>query len=622
MHEKGLVVVGVRAYLVPENVGEHAKQIREIRKAFPDAFILYVSCGLKPPEEILTVANESIHYSDSPQGVGIPTEKIVAYALEKGFEKLVVIDGDLQHKPEQIAAILRSGQGDVAIPQRKKRILFSREKLDGKTIEDLENAFLRTALNVPFADVTPGAFVFQDARKLKGFTIGGKSWIGDYILVEHCVRNKLNIVAPEVDVHSNVYTISNKRLVFREIEELEKHYGKALQEIAVEVRKNPYSFLHGGTLSAIDEIIDEYRRYKYTEKISKVKALILAGGKGTRLKPFTDNIQKQVFPIANKPILHFVMDKITNTGISEIGVVVGPNKDQIMNALGDGSKWNAKITYIEQDKPAGLAHAVLCAKDFLKDSSFLMYLGDNMINDDLTDFLLDFVESGNCSITLTRVKDPSMFGIIELDSSGKIERLVEKPKHTKSDLGVLGIYAFNKKIFDAIAQTKPSPRGELEIVDAIQKLVEMGEPLHYRIIKSWWVDTGSIESMLEANALVLDQMAPAEKNDFKADEKTIVKGRVEIGRGCEFVNSTIIGPVSIGENTRIENSVIGPYTTLGKSNIIKNSSIIYSLILDGSKIDCAGELSFSVIGRNTIVKGRAPAEKKTVVAGDGEVVTL
>ena len=615
------VLVGIRSYLVAENLTDHVVQAKSIRQAFPKDFILYVSCGLKPSKELLSFVDKNVHYSDVPLGVGIPTKTIIDYSNENNYSKLVLLDGDLQHSPEQIAKIAANNEHkvDVALPQRTKRIVFSREKIDGKTIEDLECAFIRNKHVTKIADLAPGAYVFYTPSKLTNFNFFEKSWISDYLLIDYCFNKNFKISTPSVDVHSNIYTISNKRLVFREISQLEAHYSKKLQEIAANVRKDPYLYIHGGNIASIDEIIDDYRNYAYREKISSVKALILAGGKGTRLKPFTNTIQKQVFPLANKPILHYIMEKITQTGISEIGVIIGPNKDQIKNALGDGSKWNAHITYIEQDEPAGLAHAVICAKDFLKNDPFLMYLGDNIISTDLTGFMLDFVEGNMSSIMTVKVSDPSKFGIIEVDERGKIERLVEKPKVTKSNLGIVGIYAFTNKIFNAIAQIKPSARGELEITDAIQKLMHMGEPISYRVITDAWIDTGNIEAVLEANALILDGIT----SDVKStpDEKSTIKGRVIIEENCKITNSVIIGPVSIGKNCVIENSFIGPYTTIGNDNKISESSVLYSLTLDNCKIENAGEVAFSAVGSKVKVNLNKKIHKEKIIAGEGENVT-
>jgi len=621
-------LVGIRAYLVGENAREHEEQLAGIRDAFPkgEAFLLYLACGLKPTEGMARLADRVEYYGDAPKGVGLPTQKIIEYALANGFARLVVVDGDGQHKPEAVAAMAsRLGEkgADAVVPQRSKRVIFSREKLDGKTVEDVESAFLRMGWGAELkglADLTPGLFLFRDAGKLAGFNAEENSWIGDYLLVEHCLKKKMSLTAPVIKIRENVYTLSNKRLLFREIAQLETHYGKTLQEVAVEIRKRPYDYLHGGSIGAIDGLIDEYRRFKYTERISGVKALILAGGRGTRLKPLTDTIQKQVFPIANKPLLRFIMETITRTGISEIGVIVGPKKEQIMAALGDGSDWNAKITYIEQDAPAGLAHAVLCAKGFLGESPFLMYLGDNLIEEDLTDFLFDFLESGNCSIMLTRVSDPSRFGIAELDPAGAIKRLVEKPKQTDSNLGIIGIYAFNPSVFGAIAKIKPSARGELEITDAIQKLLESGERVDYRVISGWWKDTGSIESVLDANALMLAQAEQGE-GKFEKDDKTVIKGKACIGKGCRLSNSVILGPVSIGENTVITDSIIGPYTTLGANNKVKGCSITYSLTLDGVSLSDLREVYESVIGKYATVTGRQPSKRTVIVAGEGEKIS-
>lgn len=614
------MLVGVRAYLVKDNLDEHVRQLSAIRKAFPSAHVLYMACGLPVPAGAVPHADRIEHYSELPQGVGQPTERILQYAQEHALSPVVIMDGDLQHRPDQIAAIAAmKTTADLVMARRKKRVLFSREKLDGKTVEDVQNAFLR--LNFPEApeDITPGAYVVIHPEKFSGIRLSESSWIGDYVLAEHALKNNLAVATVDVDVHTNVYTLSNRKLLFREIAELEKRFGRPLQEVVARVRKNPYAFLHGGNLAALDDVMDEYRRHRFTQSIGEVKALVLAGGKGTRLKPFTETIQKQVFPIANKPILHFIMEKITSAGITEVGVIVGPNKDQVKKTLGDGSAWNARITYIEQDAPSGLAHAVLCAKWFLKDSPFLMYLGDNLIAEDLTHFLLDFVETKTSSILLVPVKDPSKFGIAEVDRNGKIVRLREKPKKTDSNLGIIGVYAFTPKIFDAIARITPSARGELEITDAIQKLMDLGEPLDYRVIRGWWIDTGTLDSLLEANFMVLDQMQHPRRDAFACDEESVIQGRVEIGKGCHISQSTIVGPVSLAPGTRVTRSFIGPYTALGPNSRVLDSRVQNTLTLEQAYINEANVM-FSIIGRNANVQGQGATDFQRVIAADNEHV--
>jgi len=616
------VLVGIRTYLVENNLEECEEQVSEIRRAFPEARLLLVNCGLDPTKRMTASVDEAITYSPRPTGLGEPTKMILDYAREKGFKELVVIDGDQQHYAEEIARLAREerGRADAVVPERKKRFLFARGRLDGKTIEDLMNAFLRSGVKggTTIPDLTPGAYVIYQPSKLHGKNLTAEnSWVGDLLLVQEMLEKKMKIASPRIGVRPNVYAISSENLVFKAIEQMERFYAAKLDEIASKVKENPYDYLYGGNLGLIDDVLDAYRDYQYKKKIVKMKALVLAGGKGTRFKPFTNTIQKQVFPLANKPLLHFIMEKIARTGITEVGVIVGPNKDQIRDCLKDGSNWNLNVTYIEQDNPAGLAHAVLCAKQFLGESPFLMYLGDNLLHEDVTNFLLDFLNSkAAASIMLARVKEPQKFGIAELDENGRIKRLLEKPKNPPTNLAIIGVYAFHNEVFNAISRIKPSARGELEITDAIQKLLEAGRPVDYRVISDWWEDTGNSASMLDANARLLDELkdAGSDAHEKQVDATSVVKGRVSLGAGAAIRNgSTVIGPAAIGENCIIDGSFIGPYTTLGNNNKVSSSQITYSLTLDNVVLENAKQLVFSIIGKNSRVTGTGKHEENAVL---------
>ena len=328
-----------------------------------------------------------------------------------------------------------------------------------------------------------------------------------------------------------------------------------------------------------------------------MKALILAGGKGTRLKPITHTIPKQLLPVANKPILFYVLDQIRGAGITDIGMVIAPETgDTIREAAGDGSRWDARITYIMQSNPQGLAHAVKTSSDFLGDSTFLMFLGDNLIEGGVSEFVDRFATDGPDSLILLKeVPDPSLFGVAELNEKGRAIRLVEKPKEPKTNLALVGVYLFTPEIHGAIDQIEPSWRGELEITDAIQRLLDMGKNVESHILTGWWLDTGKKDDLLEANTIVLDCLIERDiRVDIDSDSK--ITGRVEIKERASIVNSTIRGPVSIDEGCQIRNSLIGPFTSIGAGTVVEDSSVEHSVILEQSRISRIDRLADSLIG--------------------------
>jgi len=355
-----------------------------------------------------------------------------------------------------------------------------------------------------------------------------------------------------------------------------------------------------------------------------MKALILTGGKGTRLRPLTYTMAKHLLPVANKPILFYVLDQITEAGITDIGIIISPETgSSIKEALAGGSRWGVKITYIVQPEPGGLAHAVKTAQDFLGDSPFLLFLGDNLTQQGIRDFVARFYASTpDALILLKEVPDPRAFGVAELDASGKVVRLTEKPKQPKSNLALVGIYLFTPEIHNAIAQIKPSPRGELEITDAIQKLLEMGKEIRSHILQGWWFDNGTKDDLLQANRIVLDEFLTRDiKGDV--DSKSRIAGRVEIREGAKIENSLIQGPVSIAEDCRIRNSSIGAFTSIGAGTVIEDSSVEYSVILGNCHIQKIGRLADSIIGRKASVVRQEPDLKVTrLFIGDDAKVEL
>jgi len=349
-----------------------------------------------------------------------------------------------------------------------------------------------------------------------------------------------------------------------------------------------------------------------------MKALILAGGKGTRLRPLTNTMAKQLLPVANKPVLFYVLDQITKAGIGDIGIIISPETaPHIREAVGDGSKWNAQVTYIVQDEPLGLAHAIKTAQDFLDDSPFLMFLGDNLIEGGIKQFVEEFnTLSIDSLILLKEVPDPTVFGVAELDASGKVISLIEKPKHPKSNLALVGIYLFAPAIHQAVAQIEPSRRGEFEITDAIQKLLEMGKKVRSHILTGWWLDTGKKDDLLEANRVVLDDCLKEDiKGKFNSQSQII--GRVEIRSGSIIASSIIRGPVSIAENCQIRNSLVCPFSSIGEGTVIENSSIENSVILEGCRILNIDRLADSIIGRRAeVIRGVSSFELMRLFIGD------
>ena len=356
----------------------------------------------------------------------------------------------------------------------------------------------------------------------------------------------------------------------------------------------------------------------------KMKALVLSGGKGTRLRPITYTGTKQLVPIANRPILSYILDNIANVGIREVGMIISPETgEEIKKTIGDGSRWKLSIKYLMQDEPRGLAHAVLVGKDFLGDDPFVMYLGDNLIGCGIEKFVETFETTGADAVILLKpVDNPSSFGVAQVGPDGKIVHLEEKPKNPTSNLALVGVYIFSKEIHRAIARIKPSARGELEITDAIQELIRMGSPVHSHILGTWWLDTGKKDDLLAANTIVLDEWF---KRDIAGDvdEKSQLTGRVTIEKGAVIRNSTLRGPIVVGSGTIIEDSFIGPFTSIGSNTKIKKSIIEHCVILSGAVIDHVDRMEDSLIGRDAkVVKCHHKHQALRLMIGDDSVVEV
>jgi len=351
-----------------------------------------------------------------------------------------------------------------------------------------------------------------------------------------------------------------------------------------------------------------------------LKGLILSGGAGTRLRPITHTSAKQLVPVANKPVLFYGIEALVEAGVTEIGIVIAPQTgDEIREAVGDGSQFGASVTYIVQDEPAGLAHAVLTAEEYLAGSPFVMYLGDNLLRDGISGLVESFREtSPDALILLTHVSDPSSYGVAELDG-GRVVRLVEKPEDPPSDLALVGVYLFGPPIFEAARALKPSWRGELEITEAIDRLIDEGREVRSEVVNGWWKDTGQLEDMLEANRLVLEEVEP--RLDGLVEDSR-VEGRVVLEEGAVLSGSVVRGPAVIGAGARIEDAYIGPYTSIGAGVEVRRSEVEHSIILAGAVVrDLGTRMEASLLGRNvrlTRVDGM-PKTLRMMVGDNSEI---
>jgi glucose-1-phosphate thymidylyltransferase len=353
-----------------------------------------------------------------------------------------------------------------------------------------------------------------------------------------------------------------------------------------------------------------------------VKALVLSGGSGSRLRPITHTSAKQLLPVANKPVLYYGLEAIRDAGITEVGIVVGDTAPAIQEAVGDGSAFGLNATYIRQDAPRGLAHAVLIARDFVGDDDFVMYLGDNFIVGGISALVEEFaVGRPDAQIMLTQVPDPGQFGVAELDALGEVVGLEEKPRHPKSDLALVGVYIFTPAVHEAVRELVPSWRGELEITEAIQWLIDNGRKVRSTTITGYWKDTGNVDDMLEVNRMVLEGVEPAQHGTV--DASTEIIGRVVIEHDAEVSGSRIVGPVIIGTGTRVSGSYIGPFTAIARDCTIADSEIEYSIVLRGASIQGVRRIEASLIGHDVEVTP-APKVPKAhrLVLGDHSKVQI
>jgi glucose-1-phosphate thymidylyltransferase len=355
-----------------------------------------------------------------------------------------------------------------------------------------------------------------------------------------------------------------------------------------------------------------------------LRGLILSGGRGTRLRPITFTSAKQLVPVANKPVLFYGIEAMAAAGIRDVGIIIAPETgDEIRAAAGDGSQFGVRIEYIVQDEPAGLAHAVLTAEPFLGASPFVMYLGDNLLQGGMEDLVQEFREhEPEALILLTPVPDPQNFGVAELGADGAVTRLVEKPPEPATDLALVGVYMFTPLIHDAARAIEPSPRGELEITDAIQWLVDNGKRVEPHVVRGWWKDTGRLEDMLEANRLILDTLVRRVDGEFELAQ---VEGRVVVEPGVRLERATVRGPAIIGAGAVVRDAYIGPYTAVGRNCVIEGAEVEHSILLEGSSVrNLDGRMESSLLGRDVAISrgGRQPRAYRFMVGDKSEIGIL
>jgi glucose-1-phosphate thymidylyltransferase len=362
--------------------------------------------------------------------------------------------------------------------------------------------------------------------------------------------------------------------------------------------------------------------------VESLKGLILSGGKGTRLRPITHTSAKQLVPVANKPVLFYGIEAMAQAGIEEVGIIIAPETGgEIERAAGDGSRFGVSITYIEQAEPLGLAHAVLTAEPFLGEHPFVMYLGDNLLQGGISDLVAAFREhSPDALILLTPVPDPENYGVAELGDApqgevGRVVRLVEKPSQPATDLALVGVYMFTSGIHDAARAIQPSARGELEITDAIQHLVDSGLRVEPHIVRGWWKDTGRLEDMLEANRLILDNLVGSQEGELIDSQ---IDGRVAIAPGARLERTTVRGPAVIGAGAQLRDCYIGPYTAIGEGCTVSGAEVEHSILLAGSSVcDLDGRMESSLLGRNvTVRRGERQPKAYRFMVGDNSDISI
>jgi glucose-1-phosphate thymidylyltransferase len=352
-----------------------------------------------------------------------------------------------------------------------------------------------------------------------------------------------------------------------------------------------------------------------------IKGLVLSGGAGTRLRPITHTSAKQLVPVANRPVLFYGLDALRAAGIREVGIIVGETADEIEEAVGDGSAFDLSVTYIRQSAPLGLAHAVLTAEEFLGDSPFVMYLGDNLLRDGISELVDDFRRGdADAIILLQRVANPSAYGVAELEGE-RVVRLVEKPPDPPSDLALVGVYMFTSAIIESAKAISPSGRGELEITDAIQHLIDRGLRVEPHTVRGWWKDTGRIEDMLEANRLILDVLEPSIEGEVI---DSTVEGRVVVEAGARLVGSWVRGPAIIGAGAVVEAAYVGPYTAISEDVVVRRAEVEHSIFLRGSRLeDLDARVESSLVGRNvTIARSTAKPRAYRFMVGDSSEIGL
>ncbi len=369
--------------------------------------------------------------------------------------------------------------------------------------------------------------------------------------------------------------------------------------------------------------------------MQQLKGLILSGGKGTRLRPITHTSAKQLVPVANKPVLFYGIEAMAQAGVTEIGIIIAPETgDEIRQAAGDGSAFGVRIQYIVQDEPLGLAHAVLTAEPFLGESPFVMYLGDNLLQGGIVELVQSFrSDEPDALILLTRVEDPQSYGIAELDgyrpgsaeldgaSAGRVVRLVEKPPRPNSDLALVGVYMFTSQIHEAARAIEPSQRGELEITDAIQHLVDAGLRVQPHIVNGWWKDTGRLQDMLDANRLILDNLSERVEGELVDSQ---VEGRVRIEPGARLERATVRGPAIIGAGASLRDCYIGPYTAIGAGCTVIGAEVEHSILLEGASVcELDGRMESSLLGRGvTIRRGQRQPRAYRFMVGDNSDISI